>query len=526
VLVNVVEDTAKINTLLDSANLIQQKDPLQALTYCFHALRLAHTVPSEHHIDQALLKIGKFLGQNGVCDEAMSYFQEYYQRALDSGKLLNQLKARHNIVAIKLLINDKYDNSIYEEMQSLLLHYEALWKESGDSTIVKDMIPGLLINLSHLALLKGDTREADGLLQKGFELNTQYGIPDSRILQLYLSDFGLKSKMGKFQEAFDRAASAREICKQTGNLVMLASLEYLMGNAFSEKGDIALAIQSYLLAFTQAGQLNNHSVQAQSATKLFEIYEKNGNLEEALKYNNLARQARESMKKEEAISKVAKAEMSERIHLLEKEMILEQHSRAKRLAITFFLFLAAGIGGFILFYRLRRKYNKTKLEKAAFALEAQKSTVEMETLANALEVKDKQLAAETMYRVQKNEIIKEVVQKLNNAQRQQKKDAQKELSVAIKGLERAIDSNSWEDFELRFLQVHQGFYDRLHELYPKLTTNERRLCAFLKLGMNSKEISALTGQSLKSIEMSRYRLRKKLGIQDNERAFSEIFANF
>jgi tetratricopeptide (TPR) repeat protein len=525
-LAKAVQDTAKISILLDSAEQIQRNNSLQALTYCFHALRLARAVPSEHHIDQALLKIGKFLVQNGVFDEGMSYYQEYYQRALVTGNVVNQLKARHNIIAVKLLIKDKYDTSLYGEMQSLLQDYEAWWKKSGDTTIVRDMMPGLLMNLSHLVLLNGQTHEADLFLQRGFELNVQYGIPQASILQLSLSDFALKAKIGKFKEAFDQASFVREICKESGNLLMLASLEYLMGNAFFEKGDTDLAIQSQRSAFSQATKLGNHSIQAQSATKLFEIYQKAGNLPEALKYNNLARQALESMKKEEAISKVAQAEMLERIHLLEKEMESEQHTRNTRLAIISSLILAMGLGGFFLFYRLRKRYSKAKVDEATYALEASKSIQEKEALTNALKVKDKLLATETIYRVQRHEIIREVVVKLHKAKRQRKADVQKELEEAIKGLERAMDSNSWEDFELKFFQVHQGFYDRLHELHPKLSTNERRLCAFLKLGMNSKEISALTGQSVKSIEMSRYRLRKKLGIQDNERAFSEIFANF
>jgi len=83
-------------------------------------------------------------------------------------------------------------------------------------------------------------------------------------------------------------------------------------------------------------------------------------------------------------------------------------------------------------------------------------------------------------------------------------------------LENEIDTNSWKEFELRFQDVHQNFYEKLQKLFPDLTPSERKLAAFLKLNMSSKEISVITGQSIRSLEVARYRLRKKLGITNQD----------
>jgi DNA-binding CsgD family transcriptional regulator len=64
--------------------------------------------------------------------------------------------------------------------------------------------------------------------------------------------------------------------------------------------------------------------------------------------------------------------------------------------------------------------------------------------------------------------------------------------------------------------VHIEFYEKLQSKFPDLTTNERKLCAFLRLNMTTKEISAITNQSLNSIEMARHRLRKKLNIDNSQ----------
>ena len=76
------------------------------------------------------------------------------------------------------------------------------------------------------------------------------------------------------------------------------------------------------------------------------------------------------------------------------------------------------------------------------------------------------------------------------------------------------------DFELRFKEVNAGFYESLNQMYPDLTPNEVRLCAFLKLNMSTKEISSITHQSVKSINMARFRLRKKLDIDRDENLIS------
>jgi DNA-binding CsgD family transcriptional regulator len=74
------------------------------------------------------------------------------------------------------------------------------------------------------------------------------------------------------------------------------------------------------------------------------------------------------------------------------------------------------------------------------------------------------------------------------------------------------DDKIWKEFEIRFQEVHQDFYSRLNERFPDLTPNEKKLAAFLRLNMTTKDISAITFQLPDSIKTARSRLRKKLGL--------------
>ncbi|MBT4398780.1 MAG: hypothetical protein HOD37_04800, partial [Bacteroidetes bacterium] len=79
-------------------------------------------------------------------------------------------------------------------------------------------------------------------------------------------------------------------------------------------------------------------------------------------------------------------------------------------------------------------------------------------------------------------------------------------------------------FETSFDQVHENFLRRLREAYPELTAKDLRLCAYLRLNLSSKEIAPLLNISIRGVEISRYRLRKKLNLHHEEHLADFILA--
>ncbi|WP_421918723.1 hypothetical protein [Marinifilum sp.] len=72
-----------------------------------------------------------------------------------------------------------------------------------------------------------------------------------------------------------------------------------------------------------------------------------------------------------------------------------------------------------------------------------------------------------------------------------------------------------KQFDFHFQRVNQDLFDKLQSFYPQLTSNDLKLCAFMRMNLNSKEIAAITGKSPSSIDVSKFRLRKKLGVASN-----------
>ena len=70
----------------------------------------------------------------------------------------------------------------------------------------------------------------------------------------------------------------------------------------------------------------------------------------------------------------------------------------------------------------------------------------------------------------------------------------------------------WKEFELRFGQVHKSFYQNLSAKFPDLSPNEKKICAFLRLNMTTKDIALITYKNVNTINQARKRLRKKMDI--------------
>ncbi len=118
--------------------------------------------------------------------------------------------------------------------------------------------------------------------------------------------------------------------------------------------------------------------------------------------------------------------------------------------------------------------------------------------------------------MKKNEFISNIAERLLIHKTKFTKENQSSIRELIGELQRNAETQVWEEFEIRFQQVHNDFYENLNGKFPNLTPNERKLCAFLKLNMSTKEISAITFQTTNSITVARSRLRKKLGIDREE----------
>jgi DNA-binding response OmpR family regulator/DNA-binding CsgD family transcriptional regulator len=134
---------------------------------------------------------------------------------------------------------------------------------------------------------------------------------------------------------------------------------------------------------------------------------------------------------------------------------------------------------------------------------------------NALAEKDRQLA-EIALNITKNDAFlikfKKRMEDLLPYLPNDPDSSKASVSEMISELDGHLIQDNWQRFQLSFEAVHSGFIKILAEAHPELSPAEVKLCIFLKLGMNTKDISNLLYLTPESVKVARSRLRKKLGL--------------
>jgi DNA-binding NarL/FixJ family response regulator len=152
-------------------------------------------------------------------------------------------------------------------------------------------------------------------------------------------------------------------------------------------------------------------------------------------------------------------------------------------------------------------------------LRAEKEIIKLnnEKLENEISHKNKELASSAMHVVRNVETIQKIKTSLLSAiEAVHDNEAKSHMRKVLRSVASEITlENNWEQFELHFNQIHQNFLGRLRKEYPELTHSDIKLISYLKLNLSSKEIAPLLNLSVRGVEASRYRIRKKMNLNPN-----------
>ena len=143
-----------------------------------------------------------------------------------------------------------------------------------------------------------------------------------------------------------------------------------------------------------------------------------------------------------------------------------------------------------------------------------------------LEHKKRELAAISTNIVQENEQVSNILKDLKYYSSLLKSEKDRNsFSPLIKSINRLLSEKRKEDlYSDQFNAAYPGYLEYLTRTYPDLTTADLKLCTFLRMNLNTKEIAEIMGLSVRSIESRRYRLRKKLNLSKEEDLVSNLIS--
>jgi DNA-binding response OmpR family regulator len=156
--------------------------------------------------------------------------------------------------------------------------------------------------------------------------------------------------------------------------------------------------------------------------------------------------------------------------------------------------------------RNQRLQERIRAEQKVNQLLKQKHQMEIDLI-------NRELATSSIFISQKNKIIGLIKKDINRLLKTEKSVNKAEIATVLKTIDENIKfDNDWYRIKAHFEKIHPGFFDRLRKKFAHLTPNDHKLCALLRMNLNTKEISHILKITAPSTEISRIRLRKKLDL--------------
>jgi tetratricopeptide (TPR) repeat protein len=391
---------------------------------------------------------------------------DYYNRSLRIVKVNNdqyRLIIRYKNLAGAYLDLKDYDNA-YQFLEKAIM----LAEKSGDKSFLAScfMLSGKL----HAA--KNNSDLALAFYNKAMFLNREIGArveEAEALIEIAI----IELQESKTNEAIAHAQLADKLADEAGSLKIQVDANLCLSKCYEKKGDAKKALQ--MLAKSMQLKDSIYSVEKHRTIEGIQ-----------------AGFAQRELKKENET-------------LAQNSQLQSQALRNRNIMVILLgicLILSAA-----LIWLIYKRQRESKKESSRVQ---QISEEKIEKLNEDLVSKERELTSKTIFINQKNQLLEKLIKDLEELKQSGG------VAAAIHGLQNTLKQelspNNWKEFEIQFNEVHPGFQNRLLEQFPELSPAERRLCSFIRLDMNTREISSLTGQSTKSIEVARTRIRKKLNV--------------
>ncbi|MBS7254058.1 hypothetical protein ACFO5S_08310 [Flavobacterium branchiicola] len=398
--------------------------------------------------------------------KSLKYFLNVYHYQTVKKDSVQLVKVLNNIGTLYLSKN--LDSSLYYFQKAQLIN---------KSINNNDLKVYVYTNLGRTYALKKDYRNADFYFNQAFSLqNRDIGILVKAFVYESFAEYNLQEK--KYDAAIDNAKTALELYKDKTYGFSGLNLNKMLYKIFAIKEDYKNAVYY----FEKYSAINDSINIEQKAVNLERI----------------------------------KLEEEYKVHAKIKALI-EEKKRFKFYIISLVLLV-----GILILAILLIKYKKTIFKNQ---VEKEKLKSKERELKENLEAKNRVLIGKAMSEIHRTDDINEIVTDLKKVKlKMLSKETQQAIDIVLKRLEKNLNTDIWNEFELSFEQVHQSFFDKLSNEHPSLSPKDRRLCALLYLDLSTKEISKLTGKSFKTIENARARLRKKFDLT-NEKVNLSTFLN-
>lgn len=369
--------------------------------------------------------------------------------------------------------------------------------------------------LNNLGMLKEDTQEHDSALVYYHEsLALKQGLQDSAAIAHTLNNISvvLLSK-GNYRASLDYCLQSKIIKKAISDTAGLATAFMNIANLYGYLGKMD-SVKWYLDRGIPFARASRSPIYLSGFYKNYsELYRYTGKHDSALIYMDSVMITENRVFDEKLASEVAqyqtlynleKKELQLEQQRFENKLLRQKEKQSRQQKILLLVIAVALLIILLLVFLMLRSNKRASRNK-------------QDLLDKKLELKSKELMANSNLILHKQELLNDIKTLLRGLQKRHT-DIPDEIFREIddKFRQDLNKEHDWEKFKIHFEQIHEDFFEKLKSDFPRLTESDTRHCAYIKIGLTTKEIASTLNIHPSSVQRSRVRLKKKLGLDRSQ----------
>ncbi len=471
------------------------------------------TGDSEYQL-RAHYHLGRYYAVKGVANEAIKHFK--IARELTSKRTDEAMAGRViGMIGYVYYTNDQFDSAI-EYYQESIPYFERAEAQRP--------VAIALSTIGSIYYQKEDDETAKQYYLRSLAIKE--GLKDSVLMTSDIKNLALiyenKNQLDSALIFLERALEIDEntgaIQKRIGSYEELSKLHIRLGNY-----DIALSYAENALELSK--EYSSYQLLSESYEALFMVYEAMGDFKKALEnfiqYKAYSDSVISESSREILIEQREKNEAEKREKEIELLASLNELQKTRVVLISVILGSTLLIVVLVFWRTIFKKRKELELKEKDRQLSESKRKLALEELENEKlrsEHVQKELTNYALHIAEKNDCLEQVKEQIHSVKfDSDPTEMRRELTrMEMKILQNITLNKDREELEFRVNQVCSGFFMELKERFPDLTERDERLAALIRLNLSSKEIASIFNIEPKSVEQSRYRLRKKMNLNPEE----------
>lgn len=366
------------------------------------------------------------------------------------------------------------------------------------------------LNISNTLYQLGRKAEASRML-KSLVNNPLVRSDTAFLVNALISCYSVSDLMEK-KYAFE----AHRLAQLSGNRHLVSMALVSIGASMLMEKENDSALYYYKKAYSNLAYNDYKSNLFPTLCGLSEAYSRLNRLDSAYYYLREYETCRDSLLARDKIIEVNRFESRLAVEKYESDINRAKEKARWQTKITWIVSCSLITLSLLVFYILWLSRKKEKIKKQLKEAENRELMLQNKQFLGEIDSKNRELTSNTLVISEKNQALKgllKIVEEMVGRSVLPSKEAN-----VLKGKirEHLLHGDEWQYFKLHFENVHPYFFSRLKEISPTLSENDLRFCAYIRIGMESKQLALMLSVQPDTIFTTRYRIRKKMGLGQHD----------